>query len=78
MRNSSVKLLPVLPNDKILRSSDESRSRLDDARTVTDFLRTTILSSLRFSIDNIGRFFFHFLLVIRDIDLVDLQLARFA
>lgn len=76
MRNSSVKLLPVLPNDKILRSSDESRSRLDDART--DFLRTTILSSLRFSIDNIGRFFFHFLLVIRDIDLVDLQLARFA
>lgn len=76
MRNSSVKLLPVLPNDKILRSSDESRSRLDDARI--DFLRTTILSSLRFSIDNIVRFFFHFLLVIRDIDLVDLQLARFA
>lgn len=78
MRNSSVKLLPVLPNDKILGSSDESRSRLDDACTVTDFLRTTILSSLRFSIDNMVRFFFHFLLVIRDIDLVDLQLARFA
>lgn len=78
MRNSSVKLLPVLPNDKILRSSDESRSRLDDARIVTDFLRTTIHSSLRFSIDNMVRFFFHFLLVIRDIDLVDLQLARFA
>lgn len=28
VRNSSVKLLPVLPNDKILRSLDESRSRV--------------------------------------------------
>lgn len=41
MRNSSVKLLPVLPGDKILRSSDESRSR-----EPTDLLETTIFFSI--------------------------------
>lgn len=41
MRNSSVKLLPVLPDDKILRSSDESRSR-----EPTDLLETTIFFSI--------------------------------
>lgn len=49
MRNSSVKLLPVLPDDKILRSLDDD-----------NFLRTTIFSFPDFSITIVTFLFFFF------------------
>lgn len=54
MRNSSVKLLPVLPDDKILRSLDDD-----------NFLRTTIFSFPDFSITIVTFLFFFFF---QDID----------
>lgn len=63
MRNSSVKLLPVLPDDKILRSLDDD-----------NFLRTTIFSFPDFSITIVTfLFFFFFKISIR----VSLDLDRF-
>lgn len=64
MRNSSVKLLPVLPDDKILRSLDND-----------NFLRTTIFSFPDFSITIVTFlfFFFFFKISIR----VSLDLDRF-
>lgn len=52
VRNSSVKLLPVLPNDKILRSLDESRSRVGRFSSCE---RTDLLSFFFFFRDRFGR-----------------------